>query len=243
MARHRGRREARHAARTASGPQGPRKGSSARRRQLAGPSAIAVVQRRTLLTETGMKGVQGGDPAGASRRPCASSGSRGWRPPDAAARLLPMARRWSALALGAALLAAVAVAGPASGAGTGDQLTSSWAKREHLQPDPARRPRAARGRRLERHGWRVRFTAQWLSPDGWVPLSGEATSPWQDAGSAEFTWQQAGWTFALNVPPEPATSLPAARGGGDGARLGPAPHESRRAPAPSAASRTAAGRS
>ena len=21
-----------------------------------------------------------------------------------------------------------------------------------------------------------------------------------DAGSAEFTWQQAGWTFALNVP-------------------------------------------
>ena len=38
-----------------------------------------------------------------------------------------MARRWSALALGAAI-AAVAVAGPASGAGTGDQLTSSWAK-------------------------------------------------------------------------------------------------------------------
>jgi hypothetical protein len=46
----------------------------------------------------------------------------------------------------------------------------------------------------------VRFTAEWLSPDGWVPLSGEATSPWQDAGSAEFTWQQAGWTFELEVP-------------------------------------------
>jgi hypothetical protein len=46
----------------------------------------------------------------------------------------------------------------------------------------------------------VRFTAQWLSPGGWVPLAGQATSPWQDAGSAEFTWQQAGWTFALNVP-------------------------------------------
>ena len=46
----------------------------------------------------------------------------------------------------------------------------------------------------------VRFTAQWLSPDGWVPLAGQASSPWLDAGSAEFTWQQAGWTFALNVP-------------------------------------------
>ena len=46
----------------------------------------------------------------------------------------------------------------------------------------------------------VRFTAQWLSPDGWVPLAGQATSPWQNAGSAEFTWQQAGWTFSLSVP-------------------------------------------
>jgi hypothetical protein len=47
---------------------------------------------------------------------------------------------------------------------------------------------------------RVRFTAQWLGPDGWAPLEGRATSPWQDAGSAEFTWGQAGWTFALSVP-------------------------------------------
>lgn len=46
----------------------------------------------------------------------------------------------------------------------------------------------------------VRFTAQWLSPGGWVPLDGRAVSPWQDAGSAEFTWGQAGWTFALSVP-------------------------------------------
>ncbi len=66
----------------------------------------------------------------------------------------------------------------------------------------------------------VRFTAQWLSPDGWVPLAGQATSPWQDAGSAEFTWQQAGWTFALNVPQNGA-GLPAARRRGDAARLGP----------------------
>ena len=46
----------------------------------------------------------------------------------------------------------------------------------------------------------VRFTAQWLSPSGWVPLNGAATSPWQSAGSAEYTWGQAGWTFILSAP-------------------------------------------
>jgi hypothetical protein len=46
----------------------------------------------------------------------------------------------------------------------------------------------------------VRFTAQWLSPDGWVPVAGQATSPWIDAGSAAFTWQQAGWNFAMVSP-------------------------------------------
>jgi hypothetical protein len=107
-----------------------------------------------------------------------------------------MARRWTALALGATLVA-VAVAGPASGAG--DQLTSSWAKVNVCNP-------AQLGARAQLAGdgsstrMAVRFTAQWLSPDGWVPLSGKATSPWLDAGSAELTWQQAGWTFALNVP-------------------------------------------
>jgi hypothetical protein len=34
-----------------------------------------------------------------------------------------------------------------------------------------------------------------------VPLSGAATSPWQSAGSAEYTWGQAGWTFNITVPP------------------------------------------
>jgi hypothetical protein len=109
-----------------------------------------------------------------------------------------MARKWSALALGAAI-AAVAIAGPASGAGTGDQLTSSWAKVNICSPTElgarAQLPGDGSATRMA-----VRFTAEWLSPDGWVPLSGEATSPWQDAGSAEFTWQQAGWTFALTVP-------------------------------------------
>lgn len=107
-----------------------------------------------------------------------------------------MARRWSALALGA-VLAAVAIAGPASGAG--DRLTATWAKVNICNPTQlgARAQLAGDG---SSDRMAVRFTAQWLSPDGWVPLSGEATSPWQDAGSAEFTWQQAGWTFSLNVP-------------------------------------------
>ena len=107
-----------------------------------------------------------------------------------------MARRWTLLAV-VATLAAVAVAGPASGAG--DQLTSSWAKVNICDPSQlgARAQLAGDGSSSR---MAVRFTAQWLSPDGWVPLSGQASSPWVDAGSAEFTWQQAGWTFALTVP-------------------------------------------
>jgi hypothetical protein len=109
-----------------------------------------------------------------------------------------MARRCSALALCVAL-AAVAVAGTANGAGTDDQLTASWAKLNICNPTQLGARAQLAGDGSSTH-MAVRFTAQWLSPDGWVPLSGEATSPWLDAGSAEFTWQQAGWTFNLNVP-------------------------------------------
>ena len=108
-----------------------------------------------------------------------------------------MPRRWSALILGA-VLGAMAVAMPAQGAG--EELTSSWAQINICNPTQlgARAQLAGDGSSDE---MQVRFTAQWLSPDGsWQPLSGQATSPWQDAGSAEYTWQQAGWTFALGLP-------------------------------------------
>ena len=110
-----------------------------------------------------------------------------------------MLRTRSALALGA-LLGAVAVAMPAQGADL-DELTPTWAKVNICSATQlgARAQLAGDG---SDDTMQVRFTAQWLSPDGWVPLEGQATSPWLEAGSAEFTWQQAGWTFSLSLPPE-----------------------------------------
>ena len=108
-----------------------------------------------------------------------------------------MARKSRFVALAAALLGVSA--GPAHAAGT-EQLTSSWANVNICNPGQlgARAQLAGDG---STDTMRVRFTAQWLSPEGWVPLTGQATSPWQEAGSAEFTWAQAGWTFNLAVPP------------------------------------------
>jgi hypothetical protein len=91
-------------------------------------------------------------------------------------------------------------AAPAHAAGT-EQLTSSWANVNICNSGEL-------GARAQLAGdgsddvMRVRFTAQWLSPEGWVPLAGQATSPWQEAGSARFTWAQAGWTFNISVPPD-----------------------------------------
>ena len=110
------------------------------------------------------------------------------------------------MALGAAL-GALAVAMPAQG--STEELTSSWAKINICDSSQmgARAQLAGDGSTDQ---MQVRFSAQWLSPDGWVPLAGQATSPWQDAGSAEFTWAQAGWTFNLTIPaPAPdATTTP-----------------------------------
>ena len=47
---------------------------------------------------------------------------------------------------------------------------------------------------------RVRFSAQWYSPTqrAWLPVKGLPTSPWIEAGSAEYSYQQAGWTFQFD---------------------------------------------
>ena len=104
-----------------------------------------------------------------------------------------------------ALVAALFVvsAAPAHAAGT-EQLTTSWANVNICNSEQlgARAQLAGDG---STDVMRVRFTAEWLSPEGWVPLVGQATSPWQEAGSAEFTWAQAGWTFNLAVPPTGAS--------------------------------------
>jgi hypothetical protein len=109
-----------------------------------------------------------------------------------------MGHRWSAVALGA-ILSAVAVAVPAIGAGTAQDLEPSWAK-INICDSSQLGVRAQLAGDGSTDQMQVRFSAQWLSPDGWVPLAGQASSPWLDAGTAEFTWQQAGWTFALSVP-------------------------------------------
>ena len=107
-----------------------------------------------------------------------------------------MARRTLILAAICTLVAG----GDVARAQSGEQLSSSWAQTNVCNASQlgARAQLAGDGSNSDMS---VRFTAQWLSPNGWVPLSGAATSPWQSAGSAEFTWGQAGWTFNITVPP------------------------------------------
>ena len=97
-----------------------------------------------------------------------------------------------------AICAALAGATVAHAQG-GEQLASSWAQVNICNANQlgARAQLAGDGSDAEMS---VRFTAEWLSPSGWVPLNGAATSPWQSAGSAVYTWGQAGWTFDIVVP-------------------------------------------
>jgi neutral trehalase len=97
-------------------------------------------------------------------------------------------------------ICAVLVGTGVAHAQTGEQLSSSWAQANVCNATQlgARAQLAGDGTTSDLS---VRFTAQWLSPNGWVPLGGAATSPWQTAGTAEYTWSQAGWTFSISVPP------------------------------------------
>jgi hypothetical protein len=112
-----------------------------------------------------------------------------------------MARGSRLVALALVLLPVTAA--PAHAAGT-EQLTSSLANANICNAGQlgARAQLAGDG---SEDVMKVRFTAEWLSPEGWVPVAGQATSPWQEAGSAELTWAQAGWTFNITVPPDGAS--------------------------------------
>jgi hypothetical protein len=113
-----------------------------------------------------------------------------------------MPRKSRFVALGAALLAMTAV--PALAADT-EELTPSWANVNICNATQlgVRAQLAGDG---STNTMKVRFRAEWLSPQGWVPLAGQASSPWQDAGSAEFTWAQSGWTFNISVAEGDTTS-------------------------------------
>jgi hypothetical protein len=93
-----------------------------------------------------------------------------------------------------------AVGGGIASAQTGDRISSSWAQVNVCSPSQlgARAQLAGDGSKAQMS---VSFTAQWLSSAGWVPLGGAASSPSLPAGSAEYTWGQAGWTFDISVPP------------------------------------------
>ncbi|HEY1275232.1 MAG TPA: hypothetical protein VGF25_09995 [Thermoleophilaceae bacterium] len=98
-----------------------------------------------------------------------------------------------------AALVAVLMFAAVSQAQTGtEQLVSSWAKVNVCTPSQVGARAQLAGDGSKKHMY-VRFTAQWLSDDGWVPIGGSATSPWLSAGTADLTWQQAGWTFNMNA--------------------------------------------
>jgi hypothetical protein len=102
------------------------------------------------------------------------------------------------------LVAAFAVAAVSQAAtGAGGSLVPSWANTNICNPSQlgVRAQLAGDGSEGE---MRARFSAQWLNGGSWVPLDG-ASSPWQSAGSAAYTWQQVGWTFQL-APPAPGQS-------------------------------------
>jgi hypothetical protein len=101
----------------------------------------------------------------------------------------------------AAICGAFAAVGSGiANAQSGDRISSSWAQVNICSPAQlgARAQLAGDGSQAQMS---VGFTAQWLSAAGWVPLAGAASSPSLPAGSAEFTWGQAGWTFNISVPP------------------------------------------
>jgi hypothetical protein len=111
------------------------------------------------------------------------------------------------LGLVAALAAAGAVAGGAVAGGSADDQALVAAKaQKHLWStvnicDTNRHPdqlgiRARMPGNGTRQKMRMRFFVEYMKEGSWVPVKG-AMSPWRVAGSADFTWQELGWTFKM----------------------------------------------
>jgi hypothetical protein len=107
----------------------------------------------------------------------------------------------------AALATAAVVAGGAFAGGDDQRLVAASAPKHlwstvnicdtHKHPDQlgirARMPGNGTGQRM-----RMRFIVQYMKKGSWVRVKDGGLSPWRKAGSAEFTWQELGWTFNFN---------------------------------------------
>jgi hypothetical protein len=101
-------------------------------------------------------------------------------------------RRTLILAALVAGLATAAVAHAATSGGSGPQ----WATVNTCAANAVGVRASLPGDGTSKH-MRVRFTAQYFDSGrrAWLPVRGVSSSPWLAAGSAEYTYGQAGWTF------------------------------------------------
>jgi hypothetical protein len=105
------------------------------------------------------------------------------------------------IATAAALIAALAVWAGASHAQSGPSSGPLWATVNECAPGGvgvrASLPGDGSGGRM-----RVRFSVQWFSHrrHDWLPVK-NAVSPWVGAGSANYLYQERGWTFSIGAPP------------------------------------------
>lgn len=114
------------------------------------------------------------------------------------ARRRPVSKKFR-IAVPIALAAAFAVAAVSQASSDGGAVVPSWANANVCSATQfgVRAQIAGDGSAGD---LQARFSVQWSSPSGWVPISGVSSSPWQSAGSAEYTWQQVGYTFNLAPP-------------------------------------------
>jgi hypothetical protein len=115
-----------------------------------------------------------------------------------------MTARIVRIAVPATLIAAFAVAAVSQASSDGGSVVPSWANANVCNSTQfgVRAQLAGDGNEGD---MQARFSVQWLSPSGWVSIGGVSSSPWVSAGSAAYTWQQAGWTFSL-APPQAGQS-------------------------------------